>query len=129
MTRYLLDTTALIDFSKGREPARSRLLRMIQTGDEVGVCAINVAEFYAGVPPEKRALWDAFVDALGYWEISRAAARQAGCFRYDFARRGQVLSTTDALVAAVAQERGAVIVTSNVKDYPMPEVQLLSLRE
>ena len=25
MTRYLLDTTALIDFSKNREPARSRI--------------------------------------------------------------------------------------------------------
>lgn len=33
------------------------------------------------------------------------------------------------LVAAVAQEQGAVIVTNNVKDYPMPGLHLLSLRE
>jgi hypothetical protein len=30
MTRYLLDTMALIDFSKNWEPARSRILQMIQ---------------------------------------------------------------------------------------------------
>lgn len=128
MTRYLLDTTALIDFSKGRESACSRLLQMIHAGDELGVCAINVAEFYAGIPPEKRPTWDEFVDALRYWEISRAAARSAGHFRHDFARQGKVLSTTDALVAAVAQEQGAVIVTNNVKDYPMEGVQILALK-
>ncbi|MCL5263870.1 MAG: glutaredoxin family protein [Chloroflexi bacterium] len=37
--------------------------------------------------------------------------------RYDFARRGKILSTTDALIAAVAQEKEAAIVTNNVKDY------------
>ena len=54
MTRCLLDTTALIDFSKGRQPASSRILRMFEAGDEVGVCAIVVAEFYAGLVPEQR---------------------------------------------------------------------------
>lgn len=53
MTRYLLDTTALIDFSKGREPARTRIPQMIAAGDELAVCAVNVAEFYAGVQPEQ----------------------------------------------------------------------------
>lgn len=128
MTRYLLDTTTLIDFSKGRESARSRLLEMIHAGDELGVCAINVAEFYAGIPPDKRPMWDEFVGSLRYWEISREAARNAGHFRHDFARKGVVLSTADALVAAVAQEQGAVIATNNVKDYPMPGVQLLALK-
>ena len=127
MTRYLLDTTALIDFSKGREPAQSRIMEMIESGDELGVCAINVAEFFSGIPSDQRASWDEFIGALQYWDIAQEAARQAGFFRYDFARKGRQLSTTDTLVAAVACQRGATIVTNNVKDYPIREVRLLSL--
>jgi predicted nucleic acid-binding protein len=129
MTRYLLDTSALIDFSKGREPASTRILEMIDSGDEVGVCAINVAEFYAGLPPETRPIWDAFFTALTYWPISRQAAMRAGQYRHAFARKGRTLTTTDALVAAVAQEYQAVVVTDNLKDYPMAEVRLLPLRQ
>ena len=127
MTRYLLDTSALIDFSKGREPARSEILALIAGGDEIAVCPINVAEFYAGIPPDQRPDWDTFFRALGYWHISREAARQAGSIRYDFARQGQPLSTADTLIAAVAQEKGAVIVTNNVKDFPMPGIRLRPL--
>ena len=129
MTRYLLDTTALIDFSKDREPARSRIIEMIENGDELALCAVNVAEFFSGVPLAQRPVWDEFIDSLGYWAIGRETARVAGHFRYDFARRGKVLSTTDALIAAVAQEKEAAIVTNNVKDYPMDGVRLLPLKE
>ena len=128
MTRYLLDTTALIDFSKGREPARSRIQAWIDGGDELGVCAINVAEFYAGLPPQQRALWEQFLGALQLWEITRDAAIQAGIWRYDFARQGVTLTTTDTLVAAVTQEQQAVLVTNNLKDYPMSGLQLLPLK-
>lgn len=45
MTRYLLDTDALIDFAKGAEPAISYVLSWIDGSDVVAVCAISVAEF------------------------------------------------------------------------------------
>lgn len=127
MTRYLLDTTALIDFSKGREPAQSRVLQMIEDGAELGICAINVAEFYAGVPPVQRAVWDEFIASLTYWDISLEASKQAGRVRYEFARKGRALSTSDTLIAAVAQERDATIITNNVRDYPMENTRLLPL--
>lgn len=127
MTRYLLDTTALIDFSKGREPARTRIQAWIDGGDELGVCAVNVAEFYAGLPPQQRALWEQFLGALQLWAITRDAAIQAGIWRYDFARQGVALTTTDTLVAAVAEEQQAILVTNNLKDYPMSGLQLLPL--
>jgi predicted nucleic acid-binding protein len=128
VSRFLLDTTALIDLSKGREPAVSRLKSMIAGGDEVAVCAIQVAEFYRGIPPANRQRWDEFFEALAYWEISRAAATQAGVIRYDFDRTGIVLSLTDTLIAAVALERQATLVTNNLKHYPMKGIQLLALR-
>jgi tRNA(fMet)-specific endonuclease VapC len=129
VSRYLLDTTALIDFSKGREPAHSLVRRFIENGEEVGVSPINVAEFYSGLAPTQWDVWDEFFEPLILWPISLHAARKAGRFRYDFAREGVSLSTTDTLVAAVALEHRATLVTSNVKDYPMDEVELLPLED
>jgi hypothetical protein len=128
MTRYLLDTTALIDFSKGREPARSRILQMIEQGDDLGVCCINIAEFYAGLPPELRRRWNEFFDALMYWDITRDIAEQAGAWRHDFARQGVQLSTADVLIAAAAHANRSIIITNNGKDFPMPGVQVQPLR-
>lgn len=127
MSRYLADTSALIDYSKGHEPVRSRLQGLIDAGDEVAVCAVNVTEFYSGLPPTSYPIWNLFFAALPYWPISRNAAIRAGQFRYAYARQGQPLSTMDSLVAAVAEERGATIITRNVKDFPMPEVSVISL--
>jgi len=128
VTRYLLDTTALIDFSRGREPAVSWIRAMLADRHELGVCDVNVAEFYSGLPVGASPAVDEFLQALTYWDISRAAAARAGTDRYSYARRGQQLSTTDVLVAASARERGAVLVTANVKDYPMTDLEVLPLR-
>jgi len=128
VTCYLLDTDVLIDFSKNREPARSRITAWIAAGDDLGVCPVNVAEFYAGLSPTSVVLWDVFFSTLLYWDISLPAAKRAGAWRYQFARRGTPLSVSDTLVGAVALEQGATIVTNSVKDYPMGGLHLLSLR-
>lgn len=41
--------------------------------------------------------------------------------------RGLQLPATDCLIAATAHEHGALVITRNVKDFPMPEVTLLPL--
>lgn len=127
MKRYLLDTTALIDFSKNREPARSSLLAMIENGDDIGVCLIAAAEFFAGISPEKRFIWDEFIGSLAYWDIDIGTAKKAGQDRYSFARKGVVLSMMDSLIAAIAYKQTAILVTNNIKDYPMKDISLLPL--
>lgn len=126
--RYLLDTTALIDFSKGFEPSRTKVLELIDSGQEVGVCAVTVAEFFAGLAPTERPSWQEFVAELPYWHISPEAAAQAGTWRYEFHRRGVHISTTDALVAAAAWEQRAIVVTNDARHYPMPEIRQWSAR-
>jgi len=128
MTRYLLDTDTLIDFSKGWEPTRSRLLQLIESGEALGVCAITIAEFYAGIPPDNRAVWEEFFAALTYWDITREAATAAGRDRYDFARKGPPITTADSLIGAVAREQHAAILTTNIGDFPMEGVAARSLR-
>jgi tRNA(fMet)-specific endonuclease VapC len=92
---------------------------MLVSGDEVGMCSVIVAEIFAGLPPHRHQNWSTFLSALLFWPISFAASRQAGEWRYAFARRGIQVAMMDSLIAAVADEVGATIVTSNTKDFPM----------
>src|SRR5438874_13683406 len=117
MARQLLDTTSLIDFSKGFEPSTSCIRHMLASGDEVGVCPVIVAEIFAGPAPHRHQEWDALLSGLLYWPISYAASVQAGQWRYAFARRGIQVAMMDSLIAAVAHEIGATFVTSNLKAY------------
>jgi tRNA(fMet)-specific endonuclease VapC len=128
VTRYLLDTNVLIDFSKGIETVTEQLLGWIDSTDIVAVCAISVAEFSAGLTPDQAAQAAPFLDSLTYFDISRHAASRAGQDRYSFARAGVTITITDALLAAVAREYAATLVTSNLKDFPMEDVPLLSIR-
>lgn len=57
------------------------------------------------------------LSACNFLPTTAEIARQAGTWRYDFARDGVTLSTTDALVAATAEAHSATIVTGNLKDY------------
>ena len=117
----------MIDFSRGSEPGLSVVRQAIASGDELGVTAVNFAEFWAGLTPREFPVWDELFAQLEYWPISAATAKQAGRWRYECARQGRPLPTTDALIAAVAQAQEAVIVTKNSRDYPMQGVRLLTL--
>ena len=129
MSRYLLDTTALIDLAKGREPATSAIHRWIEDGDELAVSAVQVAEFYRGVRPAERPVWDEFFATLTYLDISLGAARRAGTMRYDLDRQGNALPLTDTLIAVAAVEAGMALVTGNVRHYaPIEGVRLVDMR-
>ena len=128
MAGFLLDTTTLVDLSKDIEPVRSRVEEWLEQDEIVAACPITVAEFYTGVPPAERQQRDEFFDRLAYWEMTREVARLAGVYRYDYARRGQQLSTADTLLAALAVVREAILVTSNERHFPMPEVRVLNPR-
>ena len=128
MTRYLLDTDVLIDFSKGIEPVTTRLQARIRGTDTVAICAISVAEFFAGLTPGQAIKAETFIFSLEYWAISLDAAKHAGQNRYMFARAGTTITTTDTLLAAVAREYEATLVTSNLKYFPIEDLVLVSVR-
>lgn len=127
MSLHLLDSDSVIDFFAGFAPTVSLLNSLVAQGDKLCVCDIVMAEVYSGLSPADRDRRGAFLAALRFLPTSSAAARQAGAWRYAFARRGQPLATTDCVIAAVAHAHSATLVTGNIRHFPMEEIVILPL--
>lgn len=127
MTAYQLDSDAIIDYFKGFALTVELLRRLYAQRDTLCTCDVAVAEVYTGLAPGERDRAGELLSTLTFPPTSAAAARQGGIWRYDYARRGMQLPTTDCLIAAIGHEYGATIITGNVADYPMPELNLLPL--
>ena len=126
MAKYLLDTTVLIDHLHGRREVIDLVRSLALNGHHLGVCCINIGELYAGLSPTQLSPAEQLVDGLDFYDVSRDVAKQAGHYRYDFARRGTTLTIADALIGATAIAESATLITANVRDFPMDELQLLA---
>lgn len=124
MAKYILDTTLLIDHLRGRNDAQELVDALASEGHRLGVCCVSVAELYSGLGPDEQETASDLTDSLEYFEVSLGAAREAGRYRYESARRGTTLSTSDTLIAATAIEEDAILITDNIKDFPMREIRL-----
>ena len=124
MTSFLLDTDGVIDYFKGFRPTLELIQQLVRQGDDLCTCDVVVAEVYSGLTPDERPLGEAFLAALRFVAASPEASRQAGQWRYAYARRGRQLATTDCLVAAIAHDLGLTVITGNGSEFPMPELRI-----
>lgn len=127
MSRYLLDTTVLIAHLRGDAGVTQLLLDLLAEGHRLGICCVNVAEIELGLRPPERKKAKELVLRLEYFETTREAAGRAGRYQAGLQRKGRTLHTADALVAGTARAHGAVILTDNVSDFPMPDVAVQAL--
>jgi len=54
MTNYLLDTTVIIDYLRGRPEVVGLIKRLFAEGSSLGCCPINIIEVYAGMRKKER---------------------------------------------------------------------------
>src|SRR5262245_60805710 len=127
MARYLLDSNVLIDYSKGVGVVVARLQAWATGGDDLGICGVQIAEYFAEIAPADRRAARTFLESFLRWPITETAALYAGIYRHDFARVGVQIATPDAMIAGVARARSAMLVTRNVCDFPMTDIQVLLL--
>ena len=126
--RHLLDTNIIIHVLRGN-PMYAHLLEMLLDADHVlASCPITITEIYAGMRPIEEPRTRAFMESLSFLPITPRAAELAGLLKRQWVKKGHNLSLPDATIAAVAIENRCVLVTENVKDFPMPEVSLYDFK-
>ena len=127
--RYLLDTNVVIDYLNKRPRATELVDSLSIQGHVLCTCAVVVAEVYAGILPRSSSAERAqtLLDALTFLPTEADAGREAGEWRYQFARQGMQLATQDSLIAATAFQHDATVLTGNERHFPMPEVSVLKL--
>ena len=130
MTRYLLDSDAVVDYLKGVASTMTLVRHLGVQRHELCTCDVVVCEIHSGLGgllPHHRAQAERLLAALEYLPTSRQAAQQAGDWRAAYRSQGVQLPATDCLIAAVAHAHGAELITANLRDFPMPEVAVLPL--
>jgi predicted nucleic acid-binding protein len=65
--------------------------------------------------------------SLVFLPVTEEIAEQAGHLKAHYAKRGKILSLQDVTIAAVSIAYGCTLVTENVKEFPMPELQVYAV--
>lgn len=125
--RILIDSSVLIDALRLRHGRRELLSQLVRDGHSLATSAINIAEIFAGMRPEEERNTEALLTLFQCHEITGSAGRLAGKLKNTWGRKGKSLTLTDMTIAAVAIEQGCVLMTDNLKDFPMDNLSLYSL--
>jgi len=127
MATIFLDTSVIFDHLNGRYGRTAYLEQLVEQGNSLACCPVNITEVYAGLRSGEETKTEAFLDSLECLPVTPEIAKQAGLLRRDWQRKGHTLSYTDVTIAAVALSNEVPLLTDNRKHFPMPELQLLPL--
>jgi predicted nucleic acid-binding protein len=123
--KYLIDSDVLIDYFKGKAPVQSLVEHLLETDDAVAISVLSITELRTGWTEEQA---DYLLPRLAKLFTIEAVvpdiATQAGVWRHTYRTQEHLLGTVDTIIAATAYCKQYCLLTNNMKDYPMPEVQL-----
>jgi tRNA(fMet)-specific endonuclease VapC len=124
MTTYLLDTNACIALINGTEAnVRRRFQRALARDSVVLLSSIVAFELWYGVAKSQRKdsnrqrLEAFFAGPLEWTLFDEDDAQAAGTVRAELEAAGTPIGAYDVLLAGQARRRGAILVTSNTKEF------------
>ncbi len=124
MATYLLDTSIIVDVLNNKRGRRAFIQDKVLQGHLAACCSVIVTEVFAGMFPHEETQTESFLRSLEYFDVTWEIARQAGLLKNSWARQGITLPLADVTIAAVALVNGLILLTDNVRHFPMPDLKL-----
>ena len=122
---YLFDSDIVINYFNNHLPAVDLIAKLTQEDSELAVSALTITEVTSGWDKEKEKIYLPRLYRLFSVEnTTQKISESAGRWRYDFMKKGVTLEVVDMTIAATAYLNNYILVTGNIKDYPMKEVKL-----
>ena len=123
----MLDSSVLIDALNDRRGRRQLLVKLSERDILLAYCAISVTELSLGMRPGEEAKTEEFLRSFEFFPVTWEVARLAGDLYRQWRQKGQTLGLADVTIASVALVNKMPLVTDNVKDFPMTELEVLQL--
>lgn len=116
----------LIAHVRGESEVSDLLLQLLADGHHLATSCVNIAEIERGIRPPERSATSHLLTRLRFLTTTREAAIRAGRYQREWRKRGHTIHTADALVAGTARAHGAIILTDNVKHFPMRDIRVMA---
>ncbi len=124
MPDYLLDTTTIIDYLRDKSGVPELLEKFCSEGGLLCCSPVNIVEVYTGMKDKEKAGTDEFLNSLECYDINREIANLAGKLKRDYSKKGITLSTSDVIIAAAAIKKNLILVTNNVRHFPVEDLMI-----
>ena len=125
---YLFDSGVLILHLRNQSGYPELTNRLADEAD-VHISTMTRFEIVRGMNDRERAVTFTLLNSLETLDVTSQIADQAGELIRSWKPRGVTLGDADALIAATAFQHGLILVTTNPKHFPMPEVTVLQADE
>jgi predicted nucleic acid-binding protein len=118
--RLVLDTSVLIDHLRGRPRAATEIVPgAIARGDELWSSYVVRAEVLAGMRAGEETATRDLLGLITWVDVDESVSEAAGALGRRFLASHPGIDVADLIVAALAEQLGGELKTTNVKHFPM----------
>ncbi len=116
----LIDTDIIIDHLRG--VGNFGTIIDDKSNNKCHLSVISIAELYSNLFPTEYEVVEMLLSALKVVNLDSIIAKLGGNYRMKF-YRSHGLKLPDALIAATAKINEAILITKNLKHFPMDDIQ------
>ncbi len=114
----LIDTSVLIDYLRGHEPAAG-VLETRRAAGSLHASEITRLELLAGMRPDEEEATRLLLSTLVWHDIGADVAEKAGALGREWLPSHRGIDAADLAIAATAMLADAELLTMNVRHFPM----------